>query len=814
MKGEDLLRELRHAVRRTWRARALSGVVVSVLGLGIGANAAVFGFVRGVLLSEPPYRDPDRLVRVQSLRGGEAGKLSPLELEDLREQSRLFEGFAAVRLSQYNLSGDGRPEVALASINTYDLFALLGAAPLHGQTWPPSHDKATVYEIVLGHGLWQRRFGADPSIVGRSITLDSAPYVVLGVMPPGFDFPGSVEIYRRSPAGDHTSRATRNATLIGRMKPGVTLEAARAELEAIGERLAQTYPDTNLGVSLTAGPLRELWIGNAGTYLRLLFAAVALVQLTVCANVVSLLLSRALARRRDTAVRAALGASGMTIARGLLAEGLVLGLLGGACGVGVAYGLVAAARALLPVELPHWMRVGVDPQTLAFALLLGALSGVLASAAPALEAGRVDLSGVLRDNAGASAGRSRQRLRRLLVAGQVALSVALVAGATLLARTLIQLHSKDLGFDSRRLLTLQVDPPWFRYKELWQTAPFYRRVLEEIAALPGVEAAATNDALPLVDTNDVESQAAVSIEGQSSEEERANPPANVQAVSPGYFAAMRVPLLEGRSFDLHEGAEQPPAAVVSRRFAERFFPGQEALGRRIRLAERGANFRPGSQPEAQTGPWLTIVGTAGNVLQESPAGAPGLDVYVSDQQSFVPETYVVVRAKSGDPRALTESVRKAILRVDPGLAAFDVADMPARVRATIWAQTLSGTAVTAFAGFALLLAALGLYGLLSLLVTQRAKEIAIRLAIGAGREDVTRLVLGEAAGAVAAGAVVGLAGTLATYRLMAPMLTGEQGAVATVVTVSVTLAGTAVLAAWHPVRRALAVDPREALRAE
>jgi putative ABC transport system permease protein len=811
---EDLFRDLRHALRRTWRARSTSCVIVGVLGLGIGANAAVFGFVRGLLLSEPPYRDPDRLVRVQSVRGEEPGKLSALELEDLREQARLFESFAAVRLSQYNLSGDGRPEVALASINTYDLFALLGASPLHGQTWPRSHDKTTVFEVVLGHGLWQRRFGGDRGIVGRSITLDSAPYTVLGVMPPGFDFPGGIEIYRRSPAGDYTSRATRNATIVARMKPGVTLAAARAELRAVGERLAQSYPDTNAGVSFTAGPLRELWIGDAGAYLRLLFAAVALVQLTVCANVVSLLLSRALARRRDTAVRAALGAGSVAIARALVAEGVVLGLLGSSIGVPVAFGLVRVARTLLPVELPYWMTVSVDLPTLGFALLLGILSGLVAGALPGVETARSDLAAVLRDGTGASAGRSRQRLRRVLVAGQVALSVALVAGAALLARALVQLHRADLGFDPGGLLTLQVDPPWSRYNELWQTAPFYRRALEEIRALPGVEAAATNDALPLVDANAVESQVALGVEGQSPDEERANPPANVQAVSPGYFAAMRVPLLRGRDLEPQEGADHVPAAVVSRRLALRFFPGQDPLGRRVRLAERGANFRPGSQPEAKTGPWLTIVGVAGDVAHGSPAGPPGLDVYLSDQQSFVPETYIVVRAKAGDPRALSESVRKAVLRVDRELAAFDVADMPARVRATIWPQTLSGSAVSAFAVFALLLAALGLFGLLSLLVTQRAREIAVRMAIGAGRDDVTRLVLGEAAGTVAAGVAIGAAGAFVLHRLIAPMLGAGQGAAATVVAVSLTLAATALLAAWHPVRRALAVDPREALRAE
>jgi predicted permease len=509
-----------------------------------------------------------------------------------------------------------------------------------------------------------------------------------------------------------------------------------------------------------------------------------------------------------------LGAGGWAIARTLLAEGFVLGILGATCGVGVAHGLIAVARALLPVEMPHWMHVGVDPQMLAFVVVLGATSGLLAAAIPALESGRTDLALVLRDNSGASAGRSRQRVRRVLVAGQVALSVALVSGATLLARALIQLHDADLGFDPRRLLTLQVDPPWFRYKELWQTAPFYRRVLEEIAVLPGVEAAATNDALPLVDRNSVESQAAVAIEGQSADEERANPPAGVQAVSPGYFPAMRIPLLHGRAFEPREGGDHPPVAVVSRRFAERFFPGQDALGRRIRLAERGANFRPGSQPEAKTGPWLTVVGVSGNVVQDSPAGAPGLDVYVSDQQSFVPETYIVVRARAGDPRTLTEAVRSAILRVDPELAAFDVADMRTRVRATIWAQTLSGTAVSSFAGFALVLAALGLYGLLSLLVTQRAKEIAIRLAIGARRDDVTRLVLGEAAAAVSLGGLAGLAAAFAAHRFMGPMLGAGGGALPILVTLALTLAATGILAAWHPVRRALAVDPREALRSE
>lgn len=530
---EGLVRDLRHALRRTWRARATSCVIVGVLGLGIGANAAVFGFVRGLLLSEPPYRDPDRLVRIQSVRGDEPGKLSPLELEDLREHARLFEGFAAVRLSQYNLSGDGRPEVALASVNTYDLFALLGASPLHGQTWPQAHDKTTVFEVVLGHGLWQRRFGADPAIVGRSIILDSAPYAVLGVMPPGFDFPGGVEIYRRSPPGDYTSRATRNATIVGRLKPGVTLAAARAEVGAIGERLADAYPDTNARVSFTAGPLRELWIGNAGAYLRLLFAAVILVQLTVCANVVSVLLSRTLARRRDTAVRAALGASGLAIARALLAEAVVFGLLGSAIGIAVAFGLMSVARTLLPVELPYWMTVGVDIPMLAFTLLLGFLSGLIAGALPAAEAARTDLAAVLRDGTGASAGRSRQRLRRVLVAGQVALSVTLVAGAAFLAQALVQLHRADLGFDPRNLLTLQVDPPWFRYKELWQTAPFYRRALEEIRALPGVESAATNDALPLVDRSDVESQVPCRSRASRSTRSAATRPPTSRRSAPG-----------------------------------------------------------------------------------------------------------------------------------------------------------------------------------------------------------------------------------------------------------------------------------------
>ncbi len=811
---EALARDLRHAGRRTWRGRASTSVLVGVLGLGVGANAAVFGFVRGLLLSEPPYRDPERLVRIESVRGGEPGKLSLLELEDLREHARLFEGFASVRLSQYNLSGDGPPEVALASINTYDLFSLLGAAPLHGQTWPQSHDRATVYEVVLGHGLWQRRFGGDPGIVGRTITLDAAPYTVLGVMPPGFDFPGGIEIYRRSPPGDYLTRATRNAAVIGRLRPGVTLDQAQGELRAVAARLSEIHPETNAGVSFAAGPLRDLWIRDAGPYLRLLFAAVAFVQVAVCANIVSLLLSRALARRRDTALRAALGASRRTIAQGLLVESLLLGTLGGILGLGVAFGLIRAARALLPLELPHWMRVGVDGNVLAFSIGLGLLSGLLAGTAPALEAGRVELAGALREGSGASSGRLRQRLRRVMVASQVALCVVLVGGAALLARALVRLHGAELGFDPRGVLTLQVDPPWSRFKEVGQTAPFYRRILEEIAVLPGVESAATNDALPLVDSSHHEGQVGVVAEGQSVDEQRANPFVNAQAVSPGYFAAMRVPLLRGRAFEAHEGPDAVPAAVVSRRFADRFFPGTDPVGRRIRLGERGANFRPGQQLEAAVGPWLTILGVAGDVVQGSPAGPPGLDVYVSDQQAFVPETYIVVRTRGADPRTLAAAVKQAVLRVDPDQGVFDVAAMPDRVRRTIWAQTLSGTAVSAFAVFALALAALGLYGLLSLLVTQRTREIAIRVAIGATRAEVTRLVLREATGAVAAGLILGVAGALGAARLAGPMLAGEDSPLSVVLLVAIGLGLAALFASWNPVRRALAIDPREALRAE
>jgi putative ABC transport system permease protein len=537
------------------------------------------------------------------------------------------------------------------------------------------------------------------------------------------------------------------------------------------------------------------------------------VQLAVCANVASLLLSRALARKRETALRAALGAGAVAAARPLLLEGLALALLGGVLGVAVAQGLVVGARALVPLELPAWMRVVVDVRALLFALAAGAVTGLLTLLVPARDAARLDLAVVLREGSGASAARGRQRMRRTLVAGQIAASLVLVVSAALLARALVRLHEAPLGFEPRGLLTIQVDPPWSRFQKVEQTAPFYKRVLEEIQTLPGVRSAATNDALPLVDDAGTEAEVTLGIEGQSADEARRNPFVTVQAVSPSYFETMSVRMMRGRAFDAREGADHPPLAVVSRRFATRFFEERDPIGRRIRFGERGANFRPGQMDEAPVGPWLEIVGVAADVPRRSPAGTPGLDVYISDLQHFVPETFLLVRTQ-GDPRALERPVREAVLRVDPQQPLFDSAPMSDRVRATIWPQRLSGTAVSLFALFALVLAAVGLYGLLALLVAQRSREIAVRVAIGAGTRDVIRLVVGEAAAAIATGVGVGALAAVAVARALQSFAGVSPADLWLAVPVALLLGVTAAAAAFLPARRALAVDPRQALRAE
>ena len=815
-----LWQDLRFAIRTLSKKPGFTVVVVLTLALGIGANTAIFSFVNALLLTDLPYREPDRLVRVMSERGSEMGKLSMLELYDLKEQARLFEDFASIRNTQYNGAGDGPPEALLTLVNSYNLFDLLGVKAHLGAAWPQSHERQRIFNIVLGYDTWQTRFGGDPQIVGKKIMLDAAQYEVLGVMPPGFNFPLNAQLYRRVPPGDFDNRNIREYGVVARLKPGVTIEQAQGELDAIAQRLAQTYPDTNTGLHLRASGFRQHYIGDASGYLRLLAGAVLFVLLIACVNVTSLMLTAALGREKEIAIRAALGAGRGRLIRQMLTESLLLTLIGGLLGLALAVACVELIAGQMTgwmrFDLPVWMKVAVDGRALLFTLAVSILTGIAAGIAPAMQASKPDLNESLKDAAkGASSGggAAGHRARRALVVAEMALALALMIGAGLMVKSFLNLRQTPLGFDASSLLTMKMDPPWSKYNHVNQTAPFYKRVIEKVERLPGVEAAAFNDSLPLAgqDVREGANKLGIQIEGQPADERQRNPYINAQIVSPGYFRTMKMGLTSGRFFDERDQPQTTPVAVISQRVAESFWPGQNPIGGRLRLTGRDQNYRLDSN---ETDPWLVVAGVAANVRQRGVTDEPGLDVYLCDQQLFSPESYLAVRAKV-DPLTLAQQVKQAVWKADPEQSVFDIQSMEQRVEKTIWHQRLSGLVLSLFAGVGLLLAAVGIYGVMSYTVSQRAREIGIRMALGARAADALRMVLGEAMKLVMIGGAIGLAAALALARVMSSLLYGVSASdPATFIAVLILLAAVALVACYLPARRASRVDPMIALRGE
>jgi putative ABC transport system permease protein len=810
---EFLLHDLRQAARALRLRPAFAAAVVATLALGIGANTAVFSYVHALLLRRLPFAEPERLVRIETVRGEDAGPLSSLEVRDLNDDTRLFAGVASFRLTQYTITGDGPPEAAVAAMTTHNLYDLLGVRPVLGTTWPPADDGRVQYAVVLSDRLWKRRYGGDPAVVGKTVTLDAHGYTVLGVLPPGFTFPVDADIFRRVPPQDFASRGVRTAAAVARLAPGVAPAAAQRELDAVAARLARLYPATNAGVRFRLSPLRELWLGGARPYLVLLAWAVGFVLLLACVNAATLSLAHAIARGRETVVRVALGAGRARVAWVALAETGVLAIAGGVAGVAVAVLAIRALDALVRIERPGWMAVRVNGTVLAFTAVAVAVATAGTGLAPALHAARTDPGAALAGAGRTATGGGRYRLLRWLVATQVALAVVLLVGAGLMARSLDRLRATALGFDPARVLTLRTDPPWSRYNTVAHTAPFYRRVLDELAALPGVEAAAATDVLPLAsgDARAALHRNLPTVEGRSAAEQEEVPFVNLRMVSPGYFAALRTPVVAGRAFERQDTDSTPPVAVVSEALARRLWPGTSPIGKRLRLGQLNGNYRPMDAEQARPLPSLTVVGVAGDVREGGIAGPEGLDLYVSNQQLFTPDSYLLVRphAASGrPPAALAAAVRDAVWRADPEIAVFDVRPMTDRVTDTIWQQRLAGALLLAFGTVALALAAVGIYGVVAFTVAERTGEIGVRMALGATRGGVLRLVLGDAMRVVGVGLAAGTVGALLLARVAATLWYGVGAAdPLTVAAAIVALAAVAVAAAYGPARRAARVEP-------
>ncbi|MCI0389836.1 MAG: ABC transporter permease [Acidobacteria bacterium] len=808
---ESFWQDARYALRSFRRKPAFTAIVALTLALGIGANTAIFSFVNALLLRPLPYRDADRLVRVASLRGKEEGRLSILELKDLREQSTIFESVAPyLPGAQYNYSGDGPPEELAAVLVSRDLFNTLGVPLLHGGLWPENYDLERNFGVILTYDLWKRRFGGDPNVLGRKITLDAAPfYVIHGIASQGLNFPGNIQLFRSIAINDrlpnYKDRDARNVYAVARLKPGVSYEQARTELNAFSRRMVETYPSINAGLSFTLKPLRDFYVGDVSPYLWLLMAAVGFVLLIACANVINLLLARSLAREREIAIRTALGAGRSRLMRQLLTESLLLAGLGGLLGLAFAAVWLRLLKVLIRAELPAWIAINIDWRVLAFTLAVSILTGLIAGLAPALQASKPDLNELLKESAKGSQGGSRRQLRRALVIAEIALAVALLVGAGLIVKSFLRLQQTELGFSPDNLLTLRVALPWRKYNDAQgpeRQKQFFQQLLERLAALPGVKSAAMTSNLPLSSERQ-EGKLTFTIEGQSAEEQQRNPYLNDLRVSPNYFQTIGIRLIKGRLLNEFDTTDTERAGVISQRLAERAWPGQDPIGKRLKVG--GVN----SQSK-----WTAIVGVVGDVKHEEIAGEGGLDLYVSYQQAGDSNMYLLLRTTPA-PLTLADAATRAVWAGDPEQSTFNVVTMEEHITDTIWQRRLSGALFMIFAALALILASVGIYGVMSYAVSQRTREIGIRMAMGAQARDVLRLVTGEGAKLVGIGLGLGLFISFIAARLMTNLLY-QVGAAdpLTYLFVAALMAAVALLACYIPARRATKVDPMMALRTE
>ena len=800
---KSLLQDLRYATRRLLKSPGFAAVAVGALALGIGANTAIFSVVNSVLLRPLPYAEPEQLVQLWEARPRQnmpSVEIAPHEFLAWAEQAQSFQRLAAADVAEYNLTGHFEPERVTGSLVTAGYFPLHGVAPLHGRAFLEEEDRPGANNVVvLGHDLWQRRFGSDPSLVGQTVSLDGVACTVVGVMPRGFPLPYGAALARpiAFSGEDRTRPGSHFLNVYGRLKDGVTQAQAEAEMAAVAARVEQSLAGTNVGHQVAVVSLHEQVVGGARTALLILLGAVALVLLIACANVANLLLARAAARRREVAVRAALGASRWRIVRQLLAESLLLSGLSGVLGLLLAVWGVELLIRLDPAGVQRAGEVTLDWRVLFFTLGLSLLTGLLFGLAPALQASKADFVESLKEGGRSGHGLARSRLRGALVVAEVALTLVLLVGAGLLLKSFGQLLAVDPGLDPRGVMTLDLTLPRAKYEEPQRVAAFYERLLQEASAVPGVESAGAVSILPLAGND---SSNFVQIEGREPLPPGQALRAGRRNVSLDYFRALSIPVKRGRAFTQADAEGAPPVLVINEALARAFFPGEDPVGKRVRTGDRS--------------PWVEVVGVVGDVRHR------GLDVDTRPEMFFphlqTPsrQMTLVVRT-SGDPEALAGPLRERVRAIDRDQPVGNVRTMEGWLSESVASRRFSATVLGIFAAVAAGLAALGLYGVVSYSVAQRTHEIGLRVALGARPRDVLRLVIGQGMLLTLIGTAVGVAAALALTRLMSSLLFGVAATDATVfVTVPLLLAGVALLACYFPARRATKVDPMVALRYE
>ncbi|HYJ87663.1 MAG TPA: ABC transporter permease [Pyrinomonadaceae bacterium] len=816
----NLLQDIRYGFRRLLKRPGITAIAVVSLGLGIGANTSIFSVVNAVLLRPLPYQDSERLVVLWETNSQQIAvqmntqnrnQVAPANFLDWNNQNQVFEGMAAIRVLSFNLTGGDLPERVPGAIVTQNLFSLLGVKPALGRSFLPEDAQPNRERVaVLSDGLWQRRFGADPNVIGQKLSLNNELFSVIGVMPREFEYPDDAELWVLSrlevpeapgaaKADLLTNRVAHYLFVVARLKPGVTMQQAQAEMKNIGSRLQSQYPDTNGSMGVRVVTMHEEIVGDIKPALQILLGVVFFVLLIACANVANLLLARATSLRKEIAVRIALGANRAHIIRHLLIESVLLALVGGILGLLIAYLGIRLLVTLAPSDIPRLNEINLDTFVLGWTFLISVLTGVIAGLVPALQFSKPNLNETLQEGGrGADAGSSSRRIRGLLVVAEVALTLILLTGAGLLVKSVINLQQVNPGFNPENVLTMRLALPAYKYTGEEQSKAFTTELLHRVKNLPGVDSVAITTALPL---SRAEAASSFTVEGQPLPPDGNLPIANWRVVSPEYFQVLSIPLIKGRTFTERDGKDVPSVVIINQTMARSIFPNEDPLARRLVVG--------GAKSASQ------IVGVVGDVRHSGLDAEPKPEMYVSYLQTVRPAYTVAVRTEV-DPSSIVPSLRNEISAIDKDQPISLVKTMNELRSESLAQLRFNTTALSLFAGIGLILAGVGIYGVMAYSVAQRTHEIGIRMALGAQPENVLKLVLGQGMVLAIIGVGIGLAASLALTRVMASLLFGGVTTTdpMTFAFVSLMLALVALLACYIPARRATRVDPLIALREE
>ena len=804
---KNILRDVRQGARLLARAPGFTVVAALTLALGIGANTAIFSVTYAILLKPLPYTQPDQITLLNESnlsRGWPSFSVSPANFLDWRAQATSFSALAAYGSRTFNYAGAGTPERLRGLSGTAGFFEILDGTPLHGRGFRPDEfEPGKDQVVILGHAFWQREFGGRADAVNKPIALNGLPYTIVGVMHERWRFGGrdlSLFVPRAFTAGERTARGAHFLNVIGRLKDGVSVDAARTELSTLGARLDTQYPDTNKGWSIVATPLLDAAVGGFRPTLAVLLGAVGLVLLVACANLANMHLARATGRSREIAIRAAIGAGRLRIVQQLLTESLVLACAGGALGLLLAYWATSSFIAAYPTLLPRSGDIGIDTTVLAFTTGLCIVTALLFGLAPAVAAARTRFNDTLKDGARAGGGRLRGLMRSGLVVTEVALALILLAGAGILLKSFAQLARVDPGFETDHRLSAFTILPRPKYADPVRVVDFFERAAADMAGSPGVQSVALTSTVPISGSDELYS---IEFEGRPPLPPGKGVSALYYVISPQYFDFMGIPVLKGRPFSDEDREGTPRVAIVNDTFVKLHFPNEDPIGKRIRMGRNGSIVRE-------------IVGVVGNVKHYALTDKDTAQMYEPLRQAPSPAMSILLKT-GGDPAALAATVRASVQRVDPEQPVASVVTLDQMVSDAGALPRVQAGLMAALGAIALLLAAVGLYGVMAYSVSQRTQEIGIRMTLGANRGTVLRMVLGQAILLTAIGLVIGLAGAVALGRVLKsvlePMLFEVKPTdITTLAGVAVILAVVALCAAVIPARRATRVDPIQALR--